>query len=352
MQDKEAQGPAHAESQEKGEALNTFDNECGDDGQNQTSFIVLDDAPRVAPPEGASVVKKSDKSSDESSYDVIEDDRMAEMEEDEDEKEEGGNENASAKEPSIEKSAGDRLELESSLETSMVVVEEAERSQIEKSGSSFYTSADEHFGAAYLEDNSKKDTEKPEEDKSDQRVIDLSTTEDETTVMYKSTSAGNESATLEGKDSAYDVTPVVEEFIVAGGEESENTAGEKHIDDPVVQARLDSHAVTDAVLRADLEAAPVAAAPASQGPPPPHAERELNLTEVTEVLSKCQSMPMTVTKEDIDLLVHLLRKNMPELQATVLNSIVRIAAFNQNTVRSSTADFLYFNGAYYHCISV
>ena len=333
LQDNVEQKQTEAAFQEKSAAARTFGNQGGDDGQNQTSFIVVDNAHEVAPPEGGNTVRKSDKSSDESSYDVVDDDRMAEMEEDEEEKEDVEDANASAKGP-VYKSAGDRLGLESSLETSMVIVEEAERSNIEKSGSSFYTSADENFGMTHLEDSSKlnKD-EEDEKTKSDQKVIEISMTEDESTVMYKTGSVGNDTVTLEGKDSSNDVTPVVEEFVVAGDEESKDEQAQEHIDDPAIQAKLESHAITDAVLRADLEAVPVDAA-VGEAQTPSQAEQELNLADVTEVLSKCQSTPMSVTKEDIDLLVYLLRKNMPELQATVLNSIVRIAAFNQNTVSS------------------
>ncbi|GFS21067.1 hypothetical protein ElyMa_001586300 [Elysia marginata] len=331
-EDKTEKEPTVVLPQEKTPAASTYDNEGGDDGQNQTSFIVLDDLHGAAPPEGDNGVRKSDKSSDESSYDVVEDDRMAEMEEVDNEEQDRADENASAKSPGTEKSAGDRLNLESSLETSMVMVEEAEQSNIEKSASSFYTSADENFGVTPLEDSSKLDKKTEEDDmtRSDQAMMELSATEDETTVMYKSGSVGNDTVTLEGKDSGNDVAPVVEDFVVPDKEASEEAGLEQHIDNPAVQAKLESHAITDAVLRANLEVAPVDAA-AAETLFPQQGERELNMAEVTEVLSKCQSTPMSVTKEDIGLLVHLMRKNMPELQATVLNSIVRIAAFNQNT---------------------
>ncbi|GFO01918.1 Armadillo repeat-containing x-linked protein 1 [Plakobranchus ocellatus] len=323
--------PAQATPKEKS-ALNTFGIEGGDDGQNQTSFIMLGDSLGSAPPEGGISVKKSDKSSDESSYDVIEDDRLVDTEEDEDdrvEEEHAADANASAKSPGAEKSAGDRLELESSLDTSMVMVEEAEGSNIEKSGSSFYTSADENFGLIPPEDVSKQGEQAPkdqEEDKVDPKVMELSITEDETTVMYKSASGANDSVTLEGKDSANDFTPEVEEF-VRGEEVAADPASQQGMYDPDESAKHQNMAVTDAVLRAELKASPASAAQNM----PQETGQELDFTQVTEVINKCQNSPMSVSKEDISLLVHLLQRNMPELQPTVLNSIVRIAAFSQNT---------------------
>ncbi|RUS73431.1 hypothetical protein EGW08_018806, partial [Elysia chlorotica] len=323
---------AKAASQEKNTAAATSGNDGGDDGGNQTSFIVLDDGHEDAPPEGGNAVRKSDKSSDESSYDVIEDDRMGEMEEEEDEDDEEEkrkaeeDENASAKPPEL-KSAGDsRPDLESSLETSMVVVEEAERSNIEKSNSSFYASADENFGMAHLDDSSELNKgEGDDEAENDEKVMELSMTDDITTFMYKSGTNENDTITLEEKNSANDVAPVTEEFVVAGDDAAAKyIEAQGHPDNPAMDTKLESHSLTDAVMEAGLEAS---SADRSQIPP----GQEINSADATEVLSKCQSTPMSVTKEDIDLLVHLLRKNMPELQATVLNSIVRIAAFNQNT---------------------
>ncbi|XP_035828308.1 uncharacterized protein LOC101864094 [Aplysia californica] len=331
----------------------------------QSSFFAIDGGYNLAnssltinTENGVGSGRKSDRSSDESSYDVIEDEAIEEVVSEEERKDAPEIvEGASQEEVSLEgtREEGkltDQESFQDANETSMVMVE-----NVEKSGSSYYTSADESVEMPSEKQNESADKdvseqeerESPKDDKKED--LEASVTDNEKTLVPSTSSVsenaelndaggpqvteskgqGEESvgpATLGGEEekrqesmsssmemsSWQDVGADVE--IVKGDEQQEVAAED-------VSQNAQVLPITDAVLSAEIGAA-------ADNEDEEAATQEPSSEEVTRVLSLCQSSPAQLSQQDVEVLVSILSRPDTGLVPTVLDSLVRVSAFTQH----------------------
>lgn len=369
-----------------------------DEGQEQTSFIVFDNGEDAVPPDNGQHPKKSDRSSDESSYDVIDDeDQLAEAAEEGDGAEE------------VEREEGEHVLADSSKlkqqdpfldvnETSMVIIEDLDHSNQSKSGSSFYASADENtevvsrldetrdeekdkflelsedssstptadsklpsadFDYSLLSDKDKMEDEQPNSGSSGYRsgLPEVSSAPEDTatpTADTKFLSTDFDYSLLSDKDKGDD--DLAWEGSSDQRSEAEASVSFRHRSEAEASVFSDQRSEADASVSSDASLTVPEESPsdksavetteivtsrlnvvlksesdAAQGTAAKD-DVELEAGDITEVLTVCQNSPSTVSKENIRLLVSLLRKKIPELHSTVLNCVLRVAAFTQNVV--------------------
>lgn len=280
-----------------------------DEGQNQTSFIVIDNGEGVVPSDNDQQPKKSDRSSDESSYDVIDDEQLVEETVDDGEGAEGSkrDKGGHALDSGSELKQPEQDPFLDTTETCMVIIEDSDHSGLSKSEASFYAPADEAVASeGRLKEKSKDETEVEEVSEECVTVTDVEDTA-ESLPGAADVSSSQDDSRLEGaiiRDS--DVT-----------EQSVSTVTEE----PVAESPQVDDGTKSPGISAVLESEPDVTQ-----------DVELGVGDITEVLTACQNSPSTVSKEDIRRLVDLLRKKIPELHSTVLNSLLRVAAFTQNIV--------------------
>ncbi|BFZ10961.1 hypothetical protein BsWGS_14000 [Bradybaena similaris] len=393
-----------------------------DEGQEQTSFIVLDNGEDAVPPDNGQHPKKSDRSSDESSYDVIDDEeQLAEAAEEGDGVEEGDrDEGEHALAVSSESKQQDPFLDEN--ETSMVIIEDLDHSNQSKSGSSFYASADENtevvsrldetrdeekdkflelsdvaedssstptadsklpsadFDYSLLSDKDKMEDEQPQSGSSGYRsgIREASSAPEDTvtpTVDTKFLSTDFDYSLLSDKDKGDDDLAWEGSFdqrseaeaSVSSGQRTEAEASVFSYQRSEAEAsvfsdqRSEAEASVSSDQRSEAEASLSSDAPLTVPEASPDKSAvetteivtsrlnvvlksesdatqeteakedvELEAGDITEILTVCQNSPSTVSKENIRLLVSLLRKKIPELHSTVLNCVLRVAAFTQN----------------------
>ncbi|XP_059152221.1 uncharacterized protein LOC131938275 [Physella acuta] len=310
-----------ADISEESKQLSDFhEGTCEEAGQNQHSFIVLDNE-RVELPDSINKHKKSDRSSDESSYDVIDDDRLGETADEvagAEEEEKGDINNQAVFDAGKEEEiSSERLEenLTDPIETSMVVIEESNQNCSETSGLSLFPNSGESLFAsgeasAILSGEMLDMKEIVEDPPSEDEIVkeDVYILDAEQTLLYSSFEGKNESNVGDGEADLSVVSGEPAEVDDSKEPSTEvETSEAAKLDPPVQEAVQSLETIESSVPVANVES-----------------------VEISKVLDKCQNSPMNVTKAEIFSLVDQLRQDSPVLQGTVLDSLVRIAAFTQN----------------------
>ncbi|KAH9504828.1 hypothetical protein Btru_062058 [Bulinus truncatus] len=321
------------------------------DGQNQQSFILIDedDIPENNFEGDLSTsgkaTKKSDRSSDESSYDVIENDRLDDHLED-----------------VIGDVVGDdssRLVLDTKTEddvnmSSMVIIDDSKLGVHDPSVSSFFASVDDlnTDGVKALEKSENPEIPEVEVDKKSENLeVSLDTIQIEDVSENNSNffspgldDAGAGVTTQFGNpfvDSLVSLESQVHEDILKSLDERSDEAADSIPADLIVQENN---------INAQIPVVPVVdTAPAEESKSHEEEEEENNtqnnqkttveniqkttvenIQSASDALLACQNSPEKVTHDEILQLVELLSKNNPELQATVLNCLIKVTAFTQN----------------------
>ncbi|XP_013068830.2 uncharacterized protein LOC106056567 [Biomphalaria glabrata] len=290
-------------------------------GQNQQSFILIgeDDIPEnnLEGDTPGNATKKSDRSSDESSYDVIENDRLDDHIDDED-----------VIADNDTKTALDAKAEEDVNSTSMVFVEESPFSYQAKSGSSLFVSADELQAEDNDIDVAPAASDKAHFDKEEIENLDNSATQDNVSVNNSSslaatldeTNANQEVPLVDAIMSQESETPQKDDEYTSPVEESVKNDDNENLEEQAEdldnsKEEIPLSAVQDVTLKEELDT---------------DDSNTLDIQKATEVLFTCQNSPGNVTHDDIVHLVEILNKNNPTLQTTVLDSLVKVTAFTQN----------------------
>ncbi|CAG5118028.1 unnamed protein product [Candidula unifasciata] len=207
-------------------------------------------------------------------------------------------------------------------ETSMVFIEDLDHSIQSKSGSSFYASADEATEVV-----SRFDEIKDEEKDKALELSDVPEDASSTATADTFPSADLDFSLLSDKDK-------VEDDPAWDGSSSHRSQTEAPVSSgaplavPEESPRSSAVETTESVT-SRLDILLKSGSDTSQDTPAAE-EEQLEASNITEVLTVCQNSPSTVSKENIRILVSLLRKRVPELHSTVLNCVLRVAAFTQN----------------------
>lgn len=232
-----------------------------------------------------------------------------------------------------EEMSSDRLEenYTDPIETSMVVIEESNQNCNETSGLSLFPNSGESLfesreASAILSgevlDMKKIVEDPPSEDEIVQE--DVYILDAEQTLLYSSFEGKNESNVGDGEA----------DLSVVSEEPTKEDDSHLRQPSPEVEATKLDPPVQEAVQSLEIPESNVPVA-------------NVESVELSKVLDKCQNSPMNVTKAEIFSLVDQLRQHSPILQGTVLDSLVRIAAFTQNIV-SELFLFLCTN-KFFHC---
>lgn len=235
--------------------------------------------------------KKSDRSSDESSFDVVE----AAGEEDEEDKKTGG------AFFSVDTS------LQGDNESSMVVVDH------DTSTSSHYQSADETLSAR----SSAVGTESKQK-KQEKQPLPVSKSEPvEEDISEPVTASESESIAMHS---------------LHGEGNASSKSGNEKTKPPTPQAMKTDESATKARTISDTGSAN-SINPMSESP------KVLTASETARTIAMCQNSASTVSKTNIFNLVDLLRTNSQTLKPSVLDCIVRVSVFSHNNV--SCFNFIY-----------
>ena len=301
--------------------------------------------------------KKSDHSSDESSYVVVENEATGDIAKTEDVNDENEVEDAlNEKDETQTTNHNEQLQSDSFQDPneSMVVVDEV----LEKSSTSYYTSADESVNNEDKPDihdsSGDEKCEKPKESTSNdsignERTLSTCTTEADESVVFvgeeKSGGKLEDSVIFMGEEktknkelemsvdlSSWQTTEEVSsEANIAGSGQSSwiEVTGE-----PSQESLNQEQIKTEESRNVDTQDGEVINKDNLTDTDMPSIER------MTEVLTLCQNNPSTVTRDDLGILAAILsKKSDTALQASVLDSLVRVSAFTQHNV-SVYLDFL------------